>query len=199
MFQIPKIILASSSPRRAELLQQVEIEYEVQAADVDESILDNESGDKMVTRLSLAKANKIAELNPSRFVLAADTTVVIDGEILAKPLDKADAYNMLKKLSGKVHDVFTGISLVNVNFKIEVTELDLTVVEFYEMSDQDILQYVESGEPMDKAGSYGLQGRSAKFIKGINGNYTNVLGLNTAKVYKILTGLYDQGKITDNL
>ncbi len=179
-----KIILASNSPRRKELLQQVGIDFEVQAANVEE-VTDKTKPDEVVMDLSLLKAKAIADKNPGRVVLAADTVVAFDGKILGKPSDEEDAFLMLSRLSGNTHQVYTGVAIVDETGNIN-TFAECTEVVMYENSHELIKKYIATGEPMDKAGAYGIQGKGAVLVKEIKGDYNNVVGLPLAKVYRSL-------------
>jgi septum formation protein len=176
------LILASGSPRRADLLRAAGIEFTVRIADVDETILPGESPRDYVLRLSRAKALAVAGENET--VLGADTTVVIEDEIAGKPIDTEDARRMLRALSGRWHEVLTGVTLVR-GHKV-LSDVDTTRVKFAEMSESEIDWYVATGEPMDKAGAYGIQGYASRFIERIEGSYSNVVGLPVQMVYKIL-------------
>lgn len=179
-----KIILASNSPRRKELLEQVGIEFEVMSSDVDE-ITDKTAPADVVMDLSRIKAEAVARNNKGVVVLAADTVVAYNGQILGKPKDEADAFKMLKLLSGKAHQVFTGVTIVD-----EAGEsnsfFESTDVLMYENSDELIKKYIATGEPMDKAGAYGIQGKGAVLVKEIKGDYNNVVGLPLSRVCKEL-------------
>jgi septum formation protein len=179
-----KIILASRSPRRAELLAAAGISFEVLAADVDETPLPGETPGVYVERLAIAKAQAVLALRPEARVLGADTTVTIDNEILGKPVDNADAVRMLRKLSGRVHEVHTGVSLIRAGCVQSV--VDTTRVWFEVMTDEDISWYVATGEPVDRAGAYAIQGFASRFIPRIEGSYSNVVGLPVAVVSSIL-------------
>jgi len=181
----PGLILASASPRRAELLRAAGISFIVRIANVDESVHDGESPRDYVRRVAREKASAV-ERGADEFVLAADTTVVVDDAILAKPLDSGDAARMLRQLSGRWHDVLTGVCLVR-GGKVDLRVAD-TRVEFAPMSEAEIAAYVASGEPMDKAGAYGIQGLASRFVREVRGSYTNVVGLPVALVYDMLTG-----------
>jgi septum formation protein len=179
-FFMSQLILASGSPRRKEILEQVDISFEVMKSDVEEVITKTDPAE-IVMELSRQKAEDVfGKLDDPAIVLGADTVVAYDGKILGKPEDEEDAKAMLRLLSGKKHSVFTGVTLVN--DKRTETFYEETVVEFYPMSEEEIEAYVLSGEPMDKAGAYGIQGKAAAFIKGIQGDYYNVVGLPIAKV-----------------
>lgn len=178
------LILASRSPRRSELLTAAGIPFEVLAADVDETPLPGEAPTAYVERLAIVKARAVHALRPDATVLGADTTVTIGGEILAKPVDKNDAIRMLRLLSGTVHDVHTGIAFVNSRGTRSV--VDTTRVWFDALTDEDIAWYVDTGEPVDRAGAYAIQGFASRFIPRIEGSYSNVVGLPVALVSSIL-------------
>jgi septum formation protein len=175
------LILASQSPRRAEILRQAGIPFVVRAAPVDEDLLPGEMPDTYVRRLAQAKARAV-EATGDEIVLGADTTVVVDQEILAKPADAIDAHRMLTLLSGRRHEVMTGICLRRGEEMI--CDHAVTAVWFAAMTEQEIDDYVASGEPMDKAGAYAVQGAASKFIPRIEGCYFNVVGLPIALVYR---------------
>ncbi len=177
-----RIILASNSPRRKELLSQAGIEFEVISANIEE-ITDKEKPDEIVMDLSLQKAKAVAVNNPGQVVLAADTVVAFEGVVLGKPKDEADAINMLKLLSGKTHQVYTGVTLIDCSGATN-TFCECTEVSMYDNSDDLIQKYVSTKEPMDKAGAYGIQGIGAVLVKEIKGDYNNVVGLPLAKVYR---------------
>jgi septum formation protein len=177
------LVLASQSPRRREILRQAGIPFTVRVADVDESVRTAESPAEYVQRLAAAKAYAI-EAADAETVLGADTTVVIDGEILAKPADAADARRMLTRLSGRRHEVLTGICLRR--GARATRDYVTTGVVFATLSDAEIDEYVASGEPMDKAGAYAIQGLASKFVERIDGDYFNVMGLPVALVYRLL-------------
>jgi septum formation protein len=178
------LVLASRSPRRQEILRQAGLEFTVRVADVDETPLDGERPEDYVRRLAGVKALAVPR-NPGEVVLGADTTVVIHGEMLAKPADTADATRMLRLLSGRKHEVLTGICLVRDTGVVR--DWAATAVWFMTMTDREIEEYVASGEPMDKAGGYAIQGLASKFIPKIEGCYFNVVGLPVSLVYRRLT------------
>ena len=177
------LVLASQSPRRSEILRQAGIPFTVRVAGVDESVLAGEGPAEYVKRLAEAKARAV-EASAEEVVLGADTTVVIDGEILAKPEDAEDARRMLRKLSARRHQVLTGICLRR-GAEV-VSDFASTAVVFARMSEGEIADYVASGEPMDKAGGYAIQGLASKFVEGIEGDFFNVMGLPVALVYGYL-------------
>jgi septum formation protein len=177
------LVLASQSPRRAEILRLAGIAFTVRVAPIDESPLDGERPEAYVQRLAAEKAMAV-ECGPGETVLGADTTVVIDGEMLGKPVDAADARRMLELLSGRRHEVLTGIA---VRRGAEVTrDWATTEVWFASITESEIDEYVASGEPMDKAGGYAIQGLASKHIEKIEGCYFNVVGLPVAMVYRYL-------------
>lgn len=179
-----QFILASASPRRAELLAAAGFTFTVAHADLDETPLAAEPAGSYVRRLAEAKARAVAERYPDAVVLGADTTVVVDGDILGKPADAADAVAMLRRLQGRAHEVMTGVAVV-VGGQVRV-ELATTRVWFAFMADREIAAYVASGEPMDKAGAYGIQGRAACYVTRIDGSYSNVVGLPVAVVHRLV-------------
>ena len=179
-----KIILASNSPRRKELLTQVGIDFEVKASDIDE-VTDKKAPEEVVMDLSKNKALSIYKTNPNRIVLAADTVVAHKGRILGKPIDKDDALRMLNDLSNDTHQVFTGVTIVNTDGSL-INFYEKTEVEMYDNSEDVLRTYINTGEPMDKAGAYGIQGKGAVLVKQICGDYNNVVGLPVAKVYREL-------------
>ncbi|HEX8197493.1 MAG TPA: Maf family protein [Pyrinomonadaceae bacterium] len=184
---LPQLILASASPRRSEILNAVGWKFEKQAADLDETELENENPADYVVRLAREKALAIAGNIENGLILGADTTVVIENEIIGKPKDLADAAEMLGKLSGRWHEVLTGVALVKKNGgKTEIqADLERTKVKFFPLSDSEINYLVERGEPLDKAGAYAVQGAAALFIERIEGDYWNVVGLPVQLVYKL--------------
>jgi septum formation protein len=178
------LILASRSPRRAQLLTAAGIGFEVLAADVDETPMPNETPAAYVERLAIEKAKAVLALRPGARVLGADTTVTVDSEILGKPLDDADAERMLRKLSGRAHLVHTGVAVVSA--RGVQSGVDTTRVWFDAMTDEDISWYIATGEPVDRAGAYAIQGFASRFIPRIEGSYSNVVGLPVAMVSSIL-------------
>ena len=188
MIKLPKLILSSGSPRRAEILTSVGWEFEKITADIDETAFENENPVEYVLRLAKTKAETVAQKIENGLVLVADTTVVIDNEIIGKPIDLDDARNMLRKLSGKTHEVLTGVALVKIsenNLQTQV-KFERTKVKFEKLSESEINFLVEKGEPLDKAGAYAVQAQAALFIEGIEGDYWNVVGLPIHLVYQML-------------
>ena len=178
-----KLVLASRSPRRAELLTAAAVAFTVRAADVDETPLDGERPADYVVRVARDKALAIPR-QPDEVVLAADTTVVLDSEIFGKPADAAAATRMLAALAGRRHEVITGVCLIRGSEVL--TDWTSTAVWFGPMSPGEIEEYVASGEPMDKAGAYAIQGLASRYIERIDGSYSNVVGLPVALVYRML-------------
>ncbi len=184
------LILASGSPRRRELLRQAGIEFEVRVSDIAEEIQPGEQPEEYARRVAREKATHVAAASPrGSLVLGADTVVVIDGETLGKPLDAPDARRMLALLAGRTHRVLTGVCLVRAPEEIVALDHETTLVTFRELDDDEIRAYVESGEPMDKAGAYAIQGLASKFVTRISGCYSNVVGLPVARVYEMLRPL----------
>ena len=188
-----KIVLASASPRRSELLSQVGIEFEVIPSNIPEEPLDGETPDEHVMRLSFEKASEVLRrVGDGSWVIGSDTVVIIDDEILGKPEDRADAISMLKKLSGREHRVITGYSIINSSSGKEIKKSVDTAVKFKTLTDDEISGYVDSGEPMDKAGAYAIQGLGSFMVEGIIGSYSNVVGL---PVCQIVADLEELGAI----
>lgn len=179
------VVLASASPRRAELLRAAGIDFEVMPAHVDETLQDGEAPAAYVARVAEDKARAIHQRHPDRVILAADTTVVVDQHILGKPADAEDARRMLRLLSGRAHEVITGVSVITSTGAID-TRLDRTTVEFAPLTPGEIEWYVASGEPMDKAGAYAIQGLASRFVSRIDGSYSNVVGLPVSLVCEML-------------
>jgi len=181
---LPKLLLASSSPRRSQILQMIGWPFELGPIEVDESLRDGESAREYVARLADAKARASAAVHAHRPVLAADTTVVVDEHILAKPIDVEDGKRMLRLLQGRWHQVLTAIALLS-GTATEV-DVEMTEVRFAPMSEAEINWYVSTGEPMDKAGAYAIQGKGSRFIEGIKGDYFNVMGLPVHMLYELI-------------
>lgn len=185
-----RIVLASQSPRRKELLEQVGLEFTVQSADVDETALADEQVDAYVLRVAKAKALAIAEQHPDALVIAADTTVTIDGAILAKPVDYADAVGMWSQLSNRLHQVKTTVVIAYTSLIWHVTVT--TDVNFKDLTQDEMFAYWQTGEPQDKAGGYAIQGRAAAWVKSIQGSYSNVVGLPLYETMQLLEQIQTQ-------
>jgi len=182
------LLLASGSSRRKELLDQIGVHYQSASMDIDESVLVNETPSDYVFRLAKEKAQAGIAVHPDMIVLAADTSVVVAGNILGKPDNAPMAHEMLRQLSGKTHQVLTGIAVAqriqgetNVEAQVVVTNVSFSV-----LTDLQIELYIKTGEPMDKAGAYGIQGKAALFVERIQGSYSNVVGLPLAETGKLL-------------
>jgi nucleoside triphosphate pyrophosphatase len=184
------LVLASASPRRQELLRAAGISFTVQPADVDETPLAGESARDCAERLAREKALAVSRTRPEDLILGADTIVVVDETILGKPLDADDATRMLRLLSGRVHQVITGVCFVESaaagQMPVARTASETTLVTMSAISDEEIHNYVATGEPMDKAGAYAIQGMASRWIPRIEGDYSNVVGLPIALVYRML-------------
>jgi septum formation protein len=184
-----RVVLASQSPRRRDLLTLVGIAHEVRPADVDESVRAGEAPDAYVRRLAIDKARTVAGAlgDPAAAVLAADTTVVVDGEILGKPGDAAEARAMVRRLAGRTHEVFTGMAAVRGTRAADAVER--VRVTFRDLADDEIAAYVATGEPMDKAGAYGIQGYGATIVERIEGDYFAVMGLSLVRAAALLAAV----------
>lgn len=178
------VVLASASPRRRELLQTAGVAFTVHVSDAEEAIAPGTPPQEAVTELARQKAQAVARECPDDLVIGADTVVVLDGEILGKPADEADAARMLRMLSGRTHAVYTGVCLLRAG-KAE-TFFEQTLVTFYPLTNKEIEEYVATGEPMDKAGAYGIQGRGCTLVREIRGDYFNVVGLPVAALCRRL-------------
>jgi septum formation protein len=188
MTELPKIILASASPRRAEILRTIGWPFDTLAVQIDESRRQDESAATYVQRLAREKAETAAALTAGLNVVGADTTVVIDDQILEKPVDPDDARRMLEMLSGRWHKVLTGVALVDRKSPETRVAYQETEVKFAVMSRDELDWYVAGGEPMDKAGGYAIQGQGARFIEGIRGDFFNVVGLPVRLLYELFAG-----------
>lgn len=184
-FELPEIVLASGSPRRSEILTSVGWKFTKDVPDVDESEIPGEVPEVYVERLARTKAEVIASAHPAMPVLGADTTVVLNGQIIGKPLDLDDARRMLRMLSGNWHDVLTGVAVVADGETH--SGVQRTSVKFAAMSEAEIEYLVELGSPLDKAGAYAVQAQAALFIEGIEGDYWNVVGLPINLVYRLVS------------
>ena len=178
-----RVVLASASPRRRELLKMILDDFEVIPSNADETPPKEIYSEMLAEYLAEKKAKDISSrLNGDFLVIGCDTCVIVGGKVLGKPIDKADAHSMLKKLSGRKHKVITGCCVVFNDYMEKFSEE--TYVEFYELSDKEIDDYIMTGEPMDKAGAYGIQGGGALFVKSIEGDYYNVVGLPVSRLSK---------------
>src|SRR5688572_7324634 len=184
---LPRIVLASGSPRRSEIMMSVGWEFRKVVPDIDESLQNGESPEDYVQRLARSKAEIVAAENTYEIVLGADTTVVIDDEIIGKPIDMDDARRMIRLLSGRWHEVLTGVAVV-ANGDTRVG-LQTTRVKFAELSPAEVDFLAEKGDPLDKAGAYAVQAQAALFIEGIEGDYWNVVGLPISLVYRLVQEL----------
>ncbi|MEK6284298.1 MAG: nucleoside triphosphate pyrophosphatase [Acidobacteriota bacterium] len=181
----PRIILASASPRRADLLKQIGVEFELAPSQIGERPHPDETPADYITRIARAKVIAAARTREAGLVIGADTVVVLDGRLMGKPQDEASAATMLEQLSGRWHAVMTGVALYDIETRREVADYDKTLVKFAQLTDREIEWYVSTGEPMDKAGAYGIQGLGGLFVDEIAGNYYNVVGLPIPLVYRL--------------
>ena len=179
-----RVILASGSPRRRELLGEMGVEFEIDVPDVDETV--GGTPDKMVAVLAERKARAVAERRDGGLIVAADTLVALDDRALGKPADDEEAKEMLRALSGRTHDVFTGVCVLDAANGRAMVEAVRTGVRFREISDAEIEAYVATGEPRDKAGAYAIQGGAGAFVDGYEGSRTNVIGLPVEKLTEML-------------
>lgn len=178
------LILASSSPRRKELLENLQLSFQTISSDVDENYDPNWNPDDVVMELALRKARAVSKQHPDSFVIGSDTVVVNENTILGKPQNRQEAYSMLQSLSGKTHSVYTGVAIVTPTK--EYTFFEKTDVLFWELSDEEIYSYLDTGEPYDKAGGYGIQGFGGLLVKEIKGDYFAVVGLPLARTIREL-------------
>jgi septum formation protein len=182
-----KLILASRSPRRRELLRQAGFDFDVRPSTLEETAAPNETPEAFARRAAREKALEVAaSAPPESLVLGADTVVVANHEILGKPAELHDAARMLQLLSGVTHRVITGVCLVRAPDRVEALAHETTFVTFRSLSEEEIRDYLASGEPFDKAGAYGIQGLASKFVTRVEGSYFNVVGLPVALVYDLL-------------
>jgi septum formation protein len=196
-----KLILASASPRRAEILRNVGIPFEICSADVDESRLNNEPPGDYVRRLALAKAVSASgnnlNLGADALIIGADTVVVVDTDVLGKPTSSDDAKRMLRKVSGRIHEVHTGLALLQTSGMQRRVVEEITSVHFVPLSDQEIEDYLATGEPFDKAGAYAIQGLGGRYVTRIEGCYFNVMGLPLARLWTLLRE-FGAGSLAEN-
>ena len=186
MIELPKIILASASPRRAEILRTVGWPFETMPVNIDESRQPDEDAIAYVTRLAGEKAQAAAARGRHLTIVAADTTVLSNNQILEKPVDLEDAKRMLRLLNNRWHQVLTGVALIDVTTSVMKIAYENTEVKFAAMSHEEIDWYVNTGEPMDKAGAYAIQGLGSRFIEEIRGDYFNVVGLPVRLLYDLV-------------
>jgi septum formation protein len=184
-----KIILASTSPRRHGLAQQMGLEFEIVPSNYEEDMSMDMGPDKLAMTLAYGKAKEVADRLKTGVVLGVDTFIVFEGKKLGKPKSKEDAFQMLKSFSGKLQEVYSGVALIDCETGKEIKDFEVTKVKFREMEDSEIQSYVRTGEPMDKAGAYGIQGLSSVFIEKIEGCYSNVMGFPIYNIYKNLKKL----------
>ena len=184
-----EIILASASPRRKELLEKLDLEFSVCPADIDESLLPDEDAGMYPLRTAVQKAMAVAKTAENAIIIAADTVVVLDDRILGKPKDEKEAKEMLQRLSGREHIVITGIGVVDTVSGRTLSATEQTIVYFHPLRDEEIDAYIATGECMDKAGSYGIQGKGSLLVRKIDGDYFNVMGLPLSRLYRLLLNI----------
>lgn len=196
-----KLILASESPRRRELLSRLEIPFEIEPAGIAEIMIRGEEVSTAVLRISGEKADAVAKNHPADLVVGADTVVELDGRVMGKPKDATEAGQMLQALSGKTHKVLTGVTLICLDEPHRSSFLELTEVSFHHIDREDIYYYVSQHAPLDKAGAYGIQDWSGVFVSGIKGCYHNVMGFPLARFHQHLksAGLFDSIRTINNL
>ena len=196
------IILASASPRRKEILQNTNVKFKIMSSSIEELTLEGESPYQMVMRLAFEKGMDVASRQKSDLVISADTIVVLDGIILGKPKDETEAKNMITNLSGRKHQVITGISLINLDINKKVIDYVVSNVKFKHLSEQDINDYISTKESLDKAGAYGIQGYGALLVDEIYGDYFNIVGLPISRLSDLLKqhfniNLFVEGDISE--
>ena len=180
------IILASASPRRKEILENANVKFKIMSSDIEELTLDGESPCQMVMRLAFEKGIDIANKQKSDLVISADTIVVLDNNVLGKPKDEKEARYMIESLSGKTHQVITGISLINLENNKKIIDYVISNVKFKNLSEEDINDYISTNESLDKAGAYGIQGYGALLVDEIQGDYFNIVGLPISRLSDLL-------------
>lgn len=180
------IVLASASPRRREILENTNIKFDIISSSIDELVLEGESPCHMVMRLAFEKGIDIASKRKSDLVISADTIVVLDNKVLGKPKDEDEARDMITSLSGKTHQVITGISLINLENNKKIIDYVISNVKFKNLSENDINDYIKTKESLDKAGAYGIQGYGALLVEEIQGDYFNIVGLPISKLSDLL-------------
>ncbi len=188
----PKILLASTSPRRASLLDLLRLDFEVVPPKIDEAHRPEEGPEEYVQRLALEKAQAVMEQGHNGLILGADTVVVLDGKIIGKPKDKDDAFVIIKRLAGRIHMVYTGLVLYEPKQDIEIVDYAKTMVKMSALKNHEVENYIETREPLDKAGAYGIQGIGGSLIEEVKGCYFNVVGLPLSLLRRMLNDLgYD--------
>jgi nucleoside triphosphate pyrophosphatase len=191
-----RLILASGSPRRRALLEVAGFEFDVEESGIEEAAGPGERAEAFAGRVAREKALRVAAVRPPEdLILGADTVVAVDGEILGKPADAPQARRMLQRLSGRAHHVHTALCLVRAPRNVVAEALESTRVTFRDLDAREIEDYVASGEPFDKAGAYGIQGRASKFVSGLEGSYSNVVGLPVERVTEMLGPLMEGGLV----
>ena len=196
------IILASASPRRREILENVNVKFTVQSSQIEEVILENEDPKDLVMRLAFEKCIDVAKKNINALVIGADTIVVLDNNILGKPKDENHAYEMIKSLSNKKHQVITGISLINLSLNKKVIDYVVSEVTFKDLSEETIRDYIKTKESLDKAGAYGIQGYGSLLVDSIKGDYFNIVGLPLSRIsdllkYNFNVNLFMEGDLSE--
>ncbi|WP_195937718.1 Maf family protein [Romboutsia sp. 1001713B170131_170501_G6] len=185
------IILASASPRRKEILENINVKFDIVKSDIDEVILEDELPPQVVMRLAFEKSMDVAKSNQESLVIGADTIVVFNNKVLGKPKDKEDARNTIRLLSGNTHEVITGISLINLSANKKIIDYVVSRVKFKDLSEYDINDYINTGESLDKAGAYGIQGYGSLLIEEIQGDYFNIVGLPISKLSDLVKKNFD--------
>lgn len=186
------IVLASASPRRRDILNMIGLPFRVEVSGAEETMEENMTPEFFVEQVSLRKAAEVAQRQKKNaLIIAADTVVVLDEDILTKPKDEQDAMQMLGRLSGREHEVLTGLSVIRMHDGKAVSVCEKTKVHFRKLSEEEIDRYVQTGEPMDKAGSYGLQGRASVMADRIDGDFFNVIGLPVCRLAQVLNDEFD--------
>lgn len=187
-----KIILASSSPRREEMLNKYKLNPIIFPSEIDEKIIQGESPIQIAMALAFEKCFWVSNhFKNSEVIIGADTIVVLEGNIIGKPKNEEDAFNILKTLSGKIHSVITGVCIIKANSNIKIIDYETTEVEFRNLSDDQIIRYINTKEPLDKAGAYGIQGYGQILVKKIDGCYSNVVGLPLGKLDYLLNKFFN--------
>ncbi|MBQ9047232.1 MAG: septum formation inhibitor Maf [Solobacterium sp.] len=182
-----QIVLASKSPRRKELLEKCGVPFIIDVADIDETINENNPLADEIRELACRKAEAVLQRHGDAVVIGSDTIVTADGEVLGKPKDEEDAVRMLRKLSGRTHQVITGLAVVSA--KRVWKAVSISDVEFQPLSEEEIIRYVRTGEPMDKAGAYAIQGIASRYVKEIRGDYYAIMGLPVSVLYEELKNI----------